>query len=95
MDVNNFGTGNLLTRQDMAVIVHRLCNTVWENHSDEGVYIPFSDEMIFASYAKDSIIFLAKNGIINGRENNMFLPQDFCTRAEAVKMLYELYNRCK
>lgn len=90
---NTFGAGLLLTRQDMAVIVYRLCQNIKTDITDNGIYIPFSDETIFADYAKEAIIYLARSGIVNGRGNNLFAPKDYCTRAEAVKMLYELYGR--
>ena len=38
-------------------------------------------------WAKDAINSLAEKNIINGNENNDFLPGDFITRAEFIKML--------
>lgn len=46
----------------------------------------FSDLEMY-SWAKAGIYKLYEKGIINGRGNNIFAPEDFVTRAEAVKMI--------
>ncbi len=38
-------------------------------------------------WAKDAILYLADEGIINGKTVNLFAPDDFITRAEFVKIL--------
>ena len=39
------------------------------------------------SWAKDAIIYLAQKGIINGKSDKIFAPNDFVTREEAAKIL--------
>lgn len=39
------------------------------------------------SWAKDAIIYLAQKGIVNGKSENTFAPDDFVTREEAAKIL--------
>lgn len=40
----------------------------------------------------EAVLKLTKSGVINGADNNSFLPKGLATRAEAVKMLYEAYR---
>jgi len=50
--------------------------------------LPFND--ISDSYAKDEIIFLHENGIINGTTKTTFSPADHMTRAEFITMVDRL-----
>ncbi len=54
---------------------------------DEEIYpdIEFSD--IDSHWGKDYIMMLAKSGVVNGKGNNRFKPNDSVTRAEFAKML--------
>ena len=50
----------------------------------------FSDALLVADYAKDSINTLAKLGVINGDSNGCVNPQMAATRAEAAKVIYDI-----
>ena len=93
IDESNFGVGQLITREDMAVIIHRILENKGKGITEDGVYIEFNDEIKFADYARDAIIDLAKSNIVNGVGSNQFMPKSNATRAEAAKMLYEAYTR--
>ncbi|MBE7012103.1 MAG: S-layer homology domain-containing protein [Ruminococcaceae bacterium] len=70
-----------------------------ENTVSSGTYIPKETEKaeqmnvdIFndiseISWAKDAIVYLAQKGIVNGKSDNMFCPNDIVTREEAAKIL--------
>ena len=45
------------------------------------------DDISSVQWARDAIIYLAENGIVNGKSANEFCPDDSITRAEFVKML--------
>ncbi len=45
------------------------------------------DDIESAEWAKDAIMTLAEKGIINGKANRVFAPNDYVTRAEFLKML--------
>lgn len=87
---NKFGTGMNITREDMATIAFRLLNIGNEITSDNKS--SFSDEMLISDYAKDAVGALNSLKIINGFEDGEFKPQKNATRAEAVKLLYDIYN---
>ena len=44
---------------------------------------PFADDNKISDWAKDSVYFMAANGIINGVGNNQFAPKNTTTDEEA------------
>ena len=92
-----FGADNLVrpkdnvTREEMAVIIAR----VFDLNTD-GYPLDFSDASQVSTWAKDSVSYLSKEGIITGY-NGKFRPKDTGTRAEAVTILKnilgEYYNQ--
>lgn len=87
-----FGVGSTITRQDMAVIIYRIAKLCGLQLVEDGEYLPFADEIHISEYAFEAVKQLSKSGIINGTDNNSFLPAGLATRAEAVKMLYGAYK---
>lgn len=83
---NQFGLGEQITRQDMAVIIYRVF-TMLGTDLKAGTQ-EFADNAAIASYAKDAVSALANVGIINGMGDNTFAPTANATRAQAAKMIY-------
>ena len=81
-----FGIGSNITRQDMAVIASNVSGL---NGKPKKRFI---DEAEISAYALDSVNALLAAGIINGDENFAFNPKNNSTRAEAAKIVYELYK---
>lgn len=79
-----FGIGNYITRQDAAVMICRAA----KYHLKSGNNV-FTDDIDISDYAKDAVYTLNQMKIINGADNNNFLPLANATRAEAAKMIYE------
>ena len=79
-----FGIGQAITRQDLATIIwNGVQNLVPANDGKA-----FADDSSIADYAKVSVSRLRAAGIIDGMENNSFMPTKNATRAEAAKLLY-------
>ena len=74
-----------ITRQDMAVILHRAFKTEIKNKP-----LAFNDEELISGYAVEAVEALTAAGVINGTGNNMFSPLDGATRAQAAVMIYNL-----
>jgi len=74
-----------ITRQDMAVILHRAFKPEIKNKS-----LVFDDEDLISGYAVKAVEALTAAGVINGTGNNMFSPIDGATRAQAAVMIYNL-----
>lgn len=82
-----FGVGMNITRQDMAVILHRASGlTALEE-------VSFDDEGSIAPYALEAVKVLASHKIINGNGSGKFNPQDFATRAECAVMVYNFLQK--
>jgi len=82
-----FGVGQNISRQDIAVIAFRaLAIAKGENE------VSFDDFDSIADYAKDAVDALSSQGIINGMGDGSFAPNANATRAQAAKILYELYK---
>lgn len=62
--------------------------TIQEENKDDGIFSDISEY----SWAKESIEYLGKKGIINGKEDGKFAPGDNITRAEVVKILVNAFE---
>lgn len=87
---NNFGVGNNITRQDMAVIIYRAAlksgfNLVPGN-------CDFADNADIAEYAVDAIGALSAAGIVSGIGGNVFNPNGNATRAEAAVIISRIIS---
>lgn len=84
-----FGTGQNITRQDMAVMIVRAANAAKITISGKSI-TAFSDYDEIADYAKEAVDSLISAGMISGMGDGTFAPNAFATRAQASKMIYNL-----
>lgn len=84
-----FGTGQNITRQDMAVMIVRAANAAKITISGKNI-TAFSDYDEIADYAKEAVDSLISAGMISGMGDGTFAPNAFATRAQASKMIYNL-----
>lgn len=88
-----FGTGMPISREDMAAIAYRTAELCGMFSADAAnTDFKFTDDENIADYAKAAVYTLERKKIINGTGNNMFEPKADLTRAEAAKIVYELYT---
>ena len=87
---NLFGTGRMITRQDMAVMLSALIIEEPEEKAEE-----FADEDMISEYAKESVHKLSALDIINGKGDDVFDPTGYATRAEAACMIYKAFDILK
>lgn len=83
-----FGTGENISRQDMAcmlynLLIYKKVNIVSENNG-------FSDKEAISTYAERAVDTLTSIGIINGFDDNSFRPFDNADRGQAAKMIYNM-----
>lgn len=81
-----FGAGELITRQDMSVMLYNAMLTAGFSGSTSG--LTFDDSGSVADYAVEAVSALVSYGAVNGVGGNLFAPNDFATRAEAAKMIF-------
>lgn len=84
---NEFGVGQNLSRQDLAVILKRFLekknvDLTYENS------VMYADLSQIADYAKDAVSVVSGLGIMEERENNCFAPTKNATRAETAIAIY-------
>ncbi|MDQ0194179.1 S-layer homology domain-containing protein [Paenibacillus wynnii] len=75
-----------LTRAEMAVIIAKALGQSIEANTSTG----FADDNDIPVWAKGGIAFVKQAGIVQGKSNNQFVPQDPATRAEAVTVLLNM-----
>lgn len=86
---NTFGPDALITRAEMASMIAKALGK-----SDEAIAATdFADDKDIPAWAKGSIAFVKQAGIVQGKGNNRFAPQDSATRAEAVSVLLKMLEQ--
>ena len=93
MPNGNFGIGQMITRQDMAVMLANLLKD--NNISVVAERADFSDFYDVDSYAEYAVKTLAQLKIINGFEDNTYRPKSNMTRAEAAVVINRVLTYLK
>ena len=88
---NSFGSGQDITRQDIAVLLYRIMQYVGIDATPSEPEL-FNDDAQISDYAKSSVYIMRQIGIIKGTPENTFEPTSFATRAEAAQMIYNTYK---
>ena len=84
-----FGAGLNISREDMAVMVHRLLVSIRNIDRITDLSKTFDDMDLVSGYAKNSVKMLLNAGIVQG-DNNKFSPKNNTTRAEAAQLIYNI-----
>lgn len=87
----SFNPNGLITRQDAAVMIHRLAK--FKGYIPEGKK-EFADSADIAPYATEAIGALAANAVVDGSDG-YFRPLNNTTRAEAAALIYKLLSYVK
>ncbi len=85
-----FGATDLISRQDMAVIIYNAAiykNVALGSAEDT---LTFGDDAYIADYAREAVYTLKSMGIINGVSDVEFAPTRNATRAEAAVIIYAM-----
>ncbi|MCG9969971.1 Ig-like domain-containing protein, partial [Pelotomaculum terephthalicicum JT] len=87
-DNNTFGPDDLITREQMAVMIVKAAklNMVTEETA-------FADSGSISGWAGEAMATAAKNGLIKGYPDNTVRPQGNATRAEAVTVILNALNQ--
>lgn len=89
-DKGNYNPDAPVTRQDLAVLIHRAVRVSEYEINANNQQISFTDEAALSEYAVDAVSELSRAGIINGFGDGSFAPLAHCTRAQLAKMLYSI-----
>jgi hypothetical protein len=81
-DDNTFGPDDLVTREQMAVMVVKACDL-----APGAAEIQFTDSDAISGWARDAVETMVKDSVMAGYPDNTFQPQGKATRAEAITTL--------
>lgn len=93
ISADQFGVGQPVTRQDMAVFMENSLKAMGKAYAQKEYTHTFADDYQIADYAKSAVKMFAGEGVLNGKGDNMFDPTGNATRAEAAKVLYTLLKQ--
>jgi hypothetical protein len=82
----SFGPNAEVTRAEMAVMIANALGQSVEANAVTG----FADDGDIPAWAKGSVAYMKQAGIMQGKGDNEFAPQDRATRAEAVTVLLNM-----
>lgn len=78
-----FGPDDIITREQMAAIILRYRTFIGRGPVGAwAVQIPYADTADISEYAVEGVMYCYKEGIMIGKNDNMFDPQGSATRAE-------------
>lgn len=82
-----FGSGEKISREDMAVILYRAARNKFGLVSSNASMDKFTDAFDISDYATEAVAEFADMGIIKGNENGNFEPKSAASRAEAAVVI--------
>ena len=92
MSSTEFGSGMIICREDMAVIVMNVIKRSGKTLIRSEENIEFKDEGLISEYALESVKELQSASVLSGDENGYFNPEGSATRAQAAKVIYKLMS---
>ena len=81
---NLFDPDRIITREQVAAIIHRIAEEVEVEVSD------FIDREEVSEYAQPAVDYVAKHGIMIGFHDNSFRGQEYTTRAQMATVVLRL-----
>ncbi|MDR2167887.1 MAG: S-layer homology domain-containing protein [Clostridiales bacterium] len=91
MDDGNFAPYDAVSREQLALIVHRFIVTLDIEIPLSTEFAPFADQAQLAPWSRKPAIFLHQAGLLTTRQGHNFEPQSPATRAEAAVTIARLY----
>lgn len=86
-----FGVGQVVTRQDMALMIYRILLANGVDLSMDAY--DFTDADSIADYAAEAVYALKNAGIMNGDPEGTIRPEDMTIRAEAAILLFNVLGQ--
>nr|WP_275942578.1 S-layer homology domain-containing protein [Paenibacillus alba] len=94
---NKFEPDRLITREQMVVMIMNAVRLVKGTTPTEvsNYMMPFSDHNQFSDYARSAVAEAAKDGLVHGKTEATFAPQEAATRAEAAVLIKQAMQHLK
>ncbi|MBQ4517161.1 MAG: S-layer homology domain-containing protein [Clostridia bacterium] len=91
-DDNRVGANDTITREDFATMILRAVQAADKTLAVTETVNNFNDSDSISAYAQEAVQTLQQAGVINGADNNCYLPKNSTTRAEAAKIIAALLD---
>ena len=82
-----FGIDDVISNQEMAVIISRMLKAFGIEFEVERDYVPFKDEALISAFAQEAVQELYKVGLIHGTPNGTLNPKGGVTRAQVAVII--------
>lgn len=92
VSATSYAPQSTISRQDAAAILMRTATFLGTNPATDNAAASFADSAEIASYAKESVAFVASRQIMTGTGDNKFSPRSEYTRQQAYITIYRLIN---
>jgi hypothetical protein len=87
---NVFAPDDKITRQEMAVMIHRALGETAAK--DSRILFNFVDRKKIAEWAVNALAAIIEAEIMNGKPGGIIDPEGYSTRAEAAAVIYRYFN---
>lgn len=87
-----FGVGKNVSRQDFVTMIYRALEIKNIELKENKSIVGFTDSDQISDYAKGAVEKLVRTGAVNGFSDGTFKPHGECTRAQAAKVIYEIFK---
>ncbi|RAV05097.1 S-layer homology domain-containing protein [Paenibacillus sp. YN15] len=92
---SSFEPDSTVSREEMAVMLVRAYRLKADRQLADSTEAAFADADQISAWAKDAVAAANAAGLLQGRGNGQFAPQNQLTRAESVQVLYNLLKNLK
>jgi uncharacterized repeat protein (TIGR02543 family) len=91
-----FSPDTMITKEQMVVMIMKAVQLVQGDHGTEApISTPFADQNRISNYASRAVTEAAGKGLIKGKTETTFAPQEVATRAEAAVMIKQVLQYLK
>lgn len=90
--INGYGDGRFgpedpITREQIASMLYRFADFLDTLPEDRGTALGYNDTDSISEYARNAVLYCQSAGIMTGRSEGFFVPEETATRAEVAMLL--------
>ncbi|MBQ3463606.1 MAG: S-layer homology domain-containing protein [Clostridia bacterium] len=95
----DFDPDSYLTREQICAVFDRMFE-LYDNYEryrvadNEIGADKFNDDEEISDWANSSVHKMQKSGFVSGYDNNYFIPKDYCTKEQAISIIYRVLQGC-
>ena len=90
---NKFLPTSAITRKEICIMIYNMLQKLYPGLTSHNSKSMFNDISSISSTDKNAIAFMAKNGIMNGKGKNIFSPNDYASKEEAITVMVRTFEK--